>query len=227
MANTEARQGRVRNAQGTREAILNAAEEVFAEHGFDGARFDAIAMVSGYNRSLIGQYFGDKLGLYTEVLKRTDRELNHLLEERVTPLMADEHTMSDAPGFRSFIGSLVRIVFDYLAEHPRFLRILTWEMADGWQIYEKIVPQMIGSEGDLFEPLFTRVRSAGWLRSDFPAALQLTLIFQICQSFLAYLPMYHLVFFREDIHSPEALTQAREGLVTMVVGAMIRDLPGQ
>ena len=45
------RRGRTHDAEGAREAILNAAEEVFAEHGFDGARIDSIAKVAGYNRA--------------------------------------------------------------------------------------------------------------------------------------------------------------------------------
>ena len=39
------RRGRMHDAEGAREAILNAGEEVFAEHGFDGARIDAIAKI--------------------------------------------------------------------------------------------------------------------------------------------------------------------------------------
>ena len=57
------------DAEGAREAILNAGEEVFAEHGFDRARIDAIAKASGYNKSLIFQYFSDKLGLYAAVIR--------------------------------------------------------------------------------------------------------------------------------------------------------------
>ncbi len=44
--NLESRRGRAHDAEGAREAILNAAEAVFAEHGFDGARIDAIAAIS-------------------------------------------------------------------------------------------------------------------------------------------------------------------------------------
>ena len=43
MSEPGSRRGRVHDAEGTRMAILDAAEEVFAEHGFDGARVDAIA----------------------------------------------------------------------------------------------------------------------------------------------------------------------------------------
>ncbi len=63
-----------RRAEKTRLAILDAAEVVFAEHGFDGARIDAIAEVSGHNKTLIFRYFGDKLSLYAEVLKRVDKQ---------------------------------------------------------------------------------------------------------------------------------------------------------
>ena len=52
-----------RRGEITREAILMAAESVFAQHGFDGARIDTIADISGYNKTLIFRYFGDKLGL--------------------------------------------------------------------------------------------------------------------------------------------------------------------
>lgn len=40
---------RERAADIARRAILDAAEEAFAAHGFAGARIDAIARASGYN----------------------------------------------------------------------------------------------------------------------------------------------------------------------------------
>jgi TetR/AcrR family transcriptional regulator len=86
MSERESKPGRSRDAEKTREAILNAAEAVFAEYGFGRARIDAIAQVADYNKSLIGQYFGDKLGLYAEVLKRADRELDALLAHGLSPL---------------------------------------------------------------------------------------------------------------------------------------------
>src|SRR5258705_13958891 len=58
------RRGRERDAEAARADILSAAEEVFAQRGFSGARVDEIAAASGYNKALIFRYFGDKLGLY-------------------------------------------------------------------------------------------------------------------------------------------------------------------
>ena len=56
---------RPRDATGARTALLEAAEAIFAEHGFAGARVDAIAAAAGYNKSLLFHYFGDKLQLYS------------------------------------------------------------------------------------------------------------------------------------------------------------------
>src|SRR6266851_9743041 len=112
MAELERKPGRTRDADRTRQVILDAAEAVFAEHGFDGARFDAIAQASGYNRSLIGQYFGDKLGLYTEVNKRIDRDINELGARVLAPLLEDETIASDAHRFRAFLETAIGALFD-------------------------------------------------------------------------------------------------------------------
>ncbi len=108
---------RVYDAQRTREAIVNAALAVFAEHGFDGTSMDAIAQTSGYNKSLLFQYFGDKLSLYTQVLKRADREMGELMGRVFTPLLEDETLASNADRFRDFLRSTCGAFFDYMVEH--------------------------------------------------------------------------------------------------------------
>src|SRR5579863_7304580 len=95
MTETRQKRGRkhVYDAQSTREAILSAAETLFAERGFDGTSVDAIASQAGYNKSLLFQYFGDKLGLYSQVLKRSDQEMATLMGRTFAPMvlrLADE-----------------------------------------------------------------------------------------------------------------------------------------
>ncbi len=94
--------GRIRDANRTREAIFAAAAAIFAAQGFAGARLDTIAADSGYNKSLIGQYFGDKLGLYSELLERADREADAFLALVLAALLGDEAATSDAGRFRSY-----------------------------------------------------------------------------------------------------------------------------
>ncbi len=218
-------QGRVHDAEGTREAILDAAEEIFAENGFDGARIDAIAAKAGYNKSLIFHYFGDKLGLYAEVLKRADRDTRELQERVLIPLLENEGIASNAQGFRILLETTVTILFDYLVEHPRLMRILLWEQAEGWPTYVKIAAQFDTADVEQFEKLFHTARNAGFLRSDFAPAIQLTMVLQICQSYLTYIPLYQTLLPDEDFSSIAALERAREQLVKFVVAGMIVDRP--
>jgi AcrR family transcriptional regulator len=226
MSEPGSRRGRVHDAEGAREAILNAAETVFAEHGFDGARVDAIAAAAGYNKSLIFQYFGDKLNLYVEVVRRADRELSELQVQLLSPVLEDETIAFNAHKFRTFLETTCRILFDYLVAHPRFVRMLLWEQAEGWQTYAKIASQFNTDDNAQLEALFHKARSAGLLRSDIEPLMQLTMVLQICLSYLTFIPLYQMVILPdEDLSSSAALARAREFIVTLIVSGMMMDPP--
>lgn len=216
---------RVYDAERTREAILGAAEAVFAEHGFDGTSVDAIAAKAGYNKSLLFQYFGDKLGLYTQVLKRSDREMGELLGRVFAPGLSDETVTFQAHQFRVFLATMMRTLFDYLLEHPRLVRMLTWEMAEGWQTFAQIASQFPPEDTALLEPLFHKARDAGLLRSDFVPIIQLMMMVPLCHAYLAYLPLYQRLLPGEDLSSASGLAQAREYLVDFVVAGLMSGLP--
>src|SRR6476660_8833394 len=52
----------------TRERLIDAAGEVFAEHGFKGATIRDICARAGANVAAVNYYFRDKEGLYTTCL---------------------------------------------------------------------------------------------------------------------------------------------------------------
>ena len=226
MNDPEHRRGRTHDAEGAREAILNAAEAVFAEHGFDGARIDVIAKSSGYNSSLLFHYFGDKLGLYIEVVKRADREMTELQVRVLAPLLEDETIASNVHAFKALLEIIVTALFDYLIAHPRFMRMLLWEQAEGWQTFSRTVSQFDTEDAEQFEALFRKARSAGLLRSDFVPMIQLSMVLQICLTYLTFIPLYQMVLPPgEDLFSAAALARAREYLVAFVVHGMMIDLP--
>ena len=217
------RQGRVRDAQRAREAILDAAEVVFAQHGFDGARIDAIVKASGYNTSLLFQYFRDKLGLYAEVIKRADREMTTLLQRAFAPLLEKDTIAENADAFKTLLETIVATLFDYLVEHPRFMHMLLWEQAASWQTYSQIVSQFATADGDQFELLFRKAYNAGQLRSDFVPLIQLSMILQICLSYLTFVPLYQMVLPQDNISSIESRARARHYLIHFVVAGMMTD----
>jgi TetR/AcrR family transcriptional regulator len=212
-----------RRGEKTREAILTAAEAVFAEHGFDGARIDTIADVSGFNKTLIFRYFGDKLGLYAAVLRRIDRQAVEVQAQLLGPLLADETLVSDAPRFRAFLTTAIGAFFDYLVEHPRLMRMVIWEHAEGWQTYAKIA-SLFELEGlEQLEALFKGAQQAGLLRSDGDPLVLFLLAEQICWSFLTSLPFYQMVLPTRDFSSAEALARARKQIVAFIVAGILVD----
>src|SRR4051794_26181380 len=58
-------------AEGTRHKLLDSAGEVFAESGYQAATVRAICARAGVNIALVNYHFGDKLELYTEVLRHS------------------------------------------------------------------------------------------------------------------------------------------------------------
>jgi hypothetical protein len=62
---------RKRDAQATKEAILEAARMVFMNKGYDSAGTREIAQRAGVNVALISRYFGSKEGLFTQAIPPT------------------------------------------------------------------------------------------------------------------------------------------------------------
>ncbi len=61
--------------------ILDAAETLFAEHGFKGASMMSIANEAGLPKANIHYYFNKKATLYSAVLERTMNEWNSGLDD--------------------------------------------------------------------------------------------------------------------------------------------------
>jgi TetR/AcrR family transcriptional regulator len=61
---------RVRDPEGTRTAIIDAAERLFAENGFAATSMRDISTASGVSHPLIHHYFGSKDELYSAVKRR-------------------------------------------------------------------------------------------------------------------------------------------------------------
>ncbi|OBK14165.1 TetR/AcrR family transcriptional regulator [Mycobacterium asiaticum] len=59
-------------ADETRKRIVRAARQVFSERGYDGATFQAIAVIADLTRPAINHYFASKRVLYAEVADRTN-----------------------------------------------------------------------------------------------------------------------------------------------------------
>ena len=215
------KRGRMHDAEATREAILNAAEEVFAQHGFDGARIDAIAEKAGYNKSLIFQYFDDKLGLYAAVVRRADDQTRVMQDKALMALRDDDVTLSPDQ-LRDLMGDYVGQYFDYLIEHPQVMRIFNWEMAEGWQTFSKILTQRDFEDVEVFTPIFQKFQKAGLLRSKADPMLQFSSAIFMSHVYLGVLPLYKVLLPDADLSSPAMLKDARDFIVEFTVNGFLK-----
>ncbi len=217
---TERRRGRVHDAEGAREAILDAAEEIFAQNGFDGARIDAIAAAAGYNKSLIFHYFDDKFGLYTAVVRRIKEQVEHELTSVLQLYASEEGYMRlthEADAFRAFLEMLVRIAFDFLLARPDFLRILAWEGAEGWQTFVAIATHFEIEGIGRLRAFISEAQANGLIRPNIDTAMFFAIALGLGQSYLTSIPRYQIVFNEENLTTPEALIRAREQIVDFIV----------
>jgi len=203
--------------------MLDAAEAIFAQHGFAGARFEAIAKASGYNSGLLARYFGDKLGLYAEVLKRADQEMSTLLARVFAPLLADTTSISDATRFRGFLSATFGAVFDYMVEHPHLMRMFNWEQAEGGQTFVQLASHFAPDDLARFEALFTQARAAGLVRPDLDVAVMVALVAQVCWCVPAALPVYQLLLTGRDFSSAAALAYLREQIIALLIAWVTPD----
>jgi len=78
--------------KGVRDRLLDAAEELFCEHGFEGASIRDIAAAAECNIASVNYYFGGKEKLYEEVWRR------HLIPMRDTRIIGINTVMSQSDG---------------------------------------------------------------------------------------------------------------------------------
>src|SRR5437667_3373971 len=63
------RRARRRDAAATRDALLAAGTELFAERGYDGVPVWAVAQKAGVNKAMINYHFGGKRKLYRAIVR--------------------------------------------------------------------------------------------------------------------------------------------------------------
>src|SRR5260221_13987073 len=137
MEGTRAKVGKVireRDAEVAREAILEAAEEVFAREGFAGARIDTIGAEAGYNKSLIFHYFEHKEGLYRAIMVRLKRRMMDVYLGPLTAFAQCSDEMS-ASRLRIFLELSIERYFAFFSQNPRNLHIMAWVASEGWHTF--------------------------------------------------------------------------------------------
>lgn len=110
-----------RHATRSREAILKAATELFAEHGYVATTLEAVGARAGLSRGTPAYFYGSKPRLYEAVLTHGFTQAREaLLQARRE---ARQRGLAGQDAFRHDVESYVA----FLVEHPDFVRLVEWE----------------------------------------------------------------------------------------------------
>lgn len=226
----ERRKPRERDADVAREAIMNAAERVFAEKGFGGARVDAIAEEAGYNKALIFHYFGDKDGLYQVLIERMMTINSAELTRIFAPFLNDEAAITDPAQVSDAIAATVRWTFDFYREHPYLLRMLAWEAASNWSTFSYCAKRRAATSTTppwklLQRAWIRRAQEAGIIRADLDPVMLVVTIIGVTMNHLLSLRRYEGIFTDVDFSAPETLLAAREQIVGLVLHGTMASTP--
>jgi AcrR family transcriptional regulator len=175
-----------RNADATKDRILEAAMAEFSAHGIAGARVDRIARAAKCNKNLIYIYFQDKETLFATVLQK---HLARVYDEtRFTP--------EDLPAYA------VKI-FDFAMAHPDLFRLMAWFALE----HKTAIHAMRTEARDAKVEQLKKAQTSGHIGKTFPPVFLLTAVLTLATAWSAANP-FGPVLDPEALKRPAALRRS-------------------
>jgi TetR/AcrR family transcriptional regulator len=164
MADTAiARRGTRPSADATRDAILTAALDEFAERSFDGATMRAIATRAGVTQPLLNYHFSAKDELWRAAVDRLFASLDRVIAARAAGLRGvDELTATKL---------IVREFVEFSARNPQLHRIITAESKTDGPRLDWLVDHHVRPIYDATTNRFARLTELGLLPDVAPVHL--------------------------------------------------------
>lgn len=191
-------------AEKSKSAILDAAEALFAEKGFEAASLQEISSRAGVARGLPGYFFGSKEHLYQAVLERA-LQIPSDLVARVR-----EEAIKSSADLRDVTAEAISGYIDWLAEHPQIIRIISWEELNGGR-YLGELPGFLALLHDLLDALGKDLKWQGDTRQ-----------FVLDLIALCYFPMAYTLTLKSlglSFHDPSFLAQRKRHIIQQLLGS--------
>jgi TetR/AcrR family transcriptional regulator len=110
-----------RNADRSRESILDAAELLFADHGFESTSLNEVGLKAGVSRGTPGYFFGSKAELYRAVIERCFGEVREAVRA------GRERALASGESSEVILAGVVSDYFEFLLARPNFVRLMERE----------------------------------------------------------------------------------------------------
>ncbi|MDW5441105.1 TetR family transcriptional regulator [Polaromonas sp. SM01] len=200
-----------RDASSARAALIAAAVAEFSRKGFAGARVDEIAVSAGVNKQLVYHYFDSKQGLYLVALESVYAEIREKEQKLSLGALEPLDAMAQLVGFS----------FDYLAEHPEFIALLTDENRNQGShiLASERLQKMHSPFIEMLEATLARGVAQGVFRKDFDA---INLYISIAGISYFFFSNNHTLsaIFGKPLGSRGALVQRRRHVIEFALNAL-------
>lgn len=146
-----------RVSEETKNGLIEAAGELFAEHGKDAVSIREITEKAGVKINAVNYHFGSKDGLIEAV---TERALSRWKNERLTDYYAEnQHLFDTRDGKRQLVRDLINILYDMLCpeDQPGWINMYLLKMVTeppGKELVGRVVYQPVRK---IFSDLFRRI----------------------------------------------------------------------
>ncbi|HOX20609.1 MAG TPA: TetR/AcrR family transcriptional regulator [Gemmatimonadales bacterium] len=120
----------------TREAVLDAAERLFAERGFEATSLTDVGAAAGVSRGTPGYFFGSKADLYRAVLERCFSEVRSAVRS------GRERALASGEPRETVLAGVVSEYFDFITANPNFVRLIEWEALTGGRTLQDVPPHV-------------------------------------------------------------------------------------
>jgi AcrR family transcriptional regulator len=139
----------------TRTRILDAAEELFMQHGFEGTSMRMLTAQAGANLAAVNYHFGSKDALIEAVFRRRLDPMNTARMQEIDRLEKEAagRPLSPETIIRAFVGASLRMIEDVKEGGRNFSRLLGRTYTDP----QKQIRSLIGQ---LYAPVMARYKAA-------------------------------------------------------------------
>jgi AcrR family transcriptional regulator len=201
---------RRRDATRSREAILDAAEQLFAARGYDGTSLQEVGATAGVSRGTPSYFFRSKAELYRAVLERSFRQVRDAVKS------GRERALKSGEPPDVVLAGAVGEYFDFISGHPHFVRLLEWEALQGGGQLGELGPHL----GAIHEAVAAMADELGLGVNDQDQAEQLVLsILSLC-----WFPLIHartlLPGMGGNPDDPAFVSNRRQHIIELVLHGM-------
>lgn len=198
----------------TRERILDAAELLFAEHGFDGTSIREVTRAAGVNVAAVHYHFGSKEALLRGV---ADRVTEPISARRAELLARAIELASQAPDLEGLLDAFIRADVEILLElqdrGPNVARFLGRTYGDQTEWIQDMAEQQFAQAGDFY----------AHLAAALPHLAEDELAWRVRQVVAVIVNMF--ATWPEDGMSPRQAENLLSRLVVFLAGAMRAPAP--